>query len=108
MLARIHNLGGNLAFIQPVNPMDPGFGAGAGPVDPGYGHGVHPHPGHELPHLPGIPDHSLPTTPPPHVAAGMVVVLARDPMGVWHWATIPTSVTPLPLPVPPPTAAPKN
>jgi len=109
MLARIHHLGGSLVFIQPVNPLDPGFGNGAGPVDPGYGggHPGMPHPGHELPHLPGIPDNSLPTNPPPMVPAGSTLVLARTPDGKWHWATVPATTIPMPLPVPPPTAAPK-
>jgi hypothetical protein len=107
MLVYIHQLGGNFAMITPVSNVDPGFGVGGMP-HPGHGlPGSGAHPGHDLPHLPGIPDNSLPTTPPPHVPVGMTVVLVRDPMGVWHWATIPSNVTPSPLPVPPPTAAPK-
>jgi len=106
MLVYIHQLGGNFATITPVSSVDPGFGMGP-PLHPSQGLPVHGHPDQGLPHLPGIPGNSLPTTPPPHVPVGMTVVLVRDPLGVWHWATIPSNVTPSPLPVPPPTAAPK-
>jgi hypothetical protein len=108
MLVYIHQLGGNFATITPVGAVDPGFGVGGMP-HPGHGLPGMPHPGHALPpHLPGVPDNTLPTTPPPHPTPGTVVVLARDTAGVWHWAAIPANVMPTPLPVPPPTAAPKT
>lgn len=103
---------------------DPGFGAGGlphpdhglpgGTPHPGGGPIYHPgHPDHGLPSHPahpgnrppgsgggGIPDNSLPSTPPPHVPPGTTLVLVRDPAGVWHYATLPAG-TPAPTPVPP-------
>jgi hypothetical protein len=109
----------HIHFLDMAHP-DQGL-PGGGPVDPGYGRpGGGPRPGHDLPHLPGIPDHDLPTTPPPHVPAGVVLVLVRDVSGVWHWATLPPGspppivAPPIATPPPPtagtplpPTAAPK-
>jgi hypothetical protein len=118
MLARIHYLGGSLVFIQPVNPMDPGFGVGIGGGHPDQGLPGYGHPDQGLPGY-GHPDQSLPGSglrpsqlpsfpAPPHVQPGATLVMVRDPMGVWHWAVIPPGQpTPTPLPTPPPTAAPK-
>src|SRR6478736_8969974 len=50
-LAAVHMLANGLAYIQPLDAVDPGFGGGGFvPVDPGYGQG---HPG-------GRPDNELP------------------------------------------------
>jgi hypothetical protein len=108
MLAYLHQLGGNIVMIHPISGVDPGYGIPGGMPHPGTGLPGMPHPGHGLPHLPGIPDNSLPTTPPPHPPSNTILVLARDPAGVWHWATVPATTVPTPLPVPPPTAAPKT
>jgi hypothetical protein len=81
-------------------PVDPGYGK---PVRPGHGH----RPDNSLPAIPGVPDNTLPTTPPPTPPAGMVVIMIRTADGKWHWAVIPAPSLPTPLPEPPPVATPK-
>jgi hypothetical protein len=85
----------------PGSEVDPGFGAGR----PGIDHPANRPPGSGRPNF---PDNSLPSGPPPHVAAGATLVLVRDPAGVWHYATLPAG-TPPPVVAPPiaPTPAPK-
>jgi hypothetical protein len=62
----------------PGRPVDPGFGVGA-----------------------GIPDNTLPSTPPPQVMPGWTLVLVRGPDMKWHYATIaPSSPPPRPTPEP--------
>lgn len=108
----IRHIGANLAYVEPVGAVDPGFGHGGGGVDPDYGMPAWLRPGHDLPgggHISnrppgsgggGIPGNELPPGPPPVVAPGLTLVLVRDPVGVWHYATIDAS-TPPPKPVPP-------
>jgi len=113
-LVFIRHIGANLAYVQALDAVDPGFGVGGG-VDPGYGHpawGGHPdqglpgmggYPSHGLPGSPGHPDNRPPASAPPAIAAGQTLVLVRDPVGVWHYATIDASTPPpKPVPVPPP------
>jgi hypothetical protein len=124
MLAYMHQLGGGFVYIAPVSAIDPGFGGGRpGGVDPGFGLPglIHPsqpifhpgHPDHGLPSSPGHPSAGLPGSPghpdnrppmqPPVVAAGVTLVLVRDPVGVWHYATLDAGTPPpKPVPVPPP------
>jgi hypothetical protein len=92
--------------------VDPGFGRPGGGVDPGYGRPTWPnrpdqglpgerppHVGGRPPHNPAFPDNSLPSGPPPHVPDGTVIVLVKDPAGVWHYASLPPG-TPAPTPLP--------
>jgi hypothetical protein len=74
----------------------PAYGGGGRPVDPGYGHPEG-----------GIPDHELPSQPPPQLLPGFTLVLVRRD-GKWHYATLaPSSPPPRPLPEPlPPGGAP--
>lgn len=130
-LVFIRHIGANLAYVQALDAVDPGFGQGGG-VDPGYGipdwAAGHPgnrppgtgvnYPSQGLPGSPGHPDARPPSGPPPQVGPGEVLVLVRDPAGVWHYASLPSgSPPPKPVPVPPPlvpgmplppTAAPKQ
>lgn len=128
-----------IAFVHSLEgPVDPGFGLGGGSIDntlPGGGFdhiwggvGGRPnrpdqglpgsgYPSNGLPGSPGHPDNRPPATKPPVVAPGMTLVMVRDPVGVWHYATVDASTPPpKPVPVPPPntidntlppTAAPK-
>jgi hypothetical protein len=116
-VVHIMPLGRGFALITPVGdhmPVDPGWGVGGlpgVPVDPGWGVG-HPggHPDQGLPEpptIPGVPDNTLPTNPPPAVPPGMALVMVRTPDGKWKWAAVPMPSVPTPLPEPPPTAAPK-
>ena len=108
MLAYFKVVGPGLVFLHPFGAVDPGFGVpGFGPVDPGFGVGLPPHVGGGPARPPHFPDHSLPPGPPPHVPNGTVVVLVRDPAGVWHYATMPEAAAPKPIPMPP-TPAPKG
>jgi hypothetical protein len=114
----IRHVGANLAYVEPLGAVDPGFGVGGGGVDPGYDHPIFgPYPGHGLPgggHIsnrppmnPNFPDNSLPAGPPVGMHPGEVVVLVRDPEGVWHYhALAPSSPPPRPLPEPPPAHGP--
>jgi hypothetical protein len=90
--------------------VDPGYGRpGGGHPDnslPGHGHPDNSlpgygHPGNRPPGSgrPNFPDNSLPSGPPPHVPDGTVVVLVKDPAGVWHYASLPPG-TPAPTPLP--------
>ena len=112
----IRHIGANLAYIQSLDAVDPGFGGGIGAGgDPGYGipdWGGHPgnrppgswagRPDNTLPGGPGHPD-TRPPGHPPVVAAGQTLVLVRDPEGIWHYATMDNSTPPpRPVPVPPP------
>lgn len=97
-LVFFRHLGGNIAYIHALEAVDPAWGIAGPGVDPGYGIGMHPHPGHGLPANPAFPDHSLPPGPPPHVPPGNVVVLVRDPAGVWHYAMMPAASAPPPMP----------
>lgn len=105
--------------VWPGRPVDPGFGvklpAFWWPVDPGYGIPAKPplHPDQELPAIPGVPDNTLPSTPPPTVPAGMILVIVRGPDGNWGWGTVTSMPTPLPVPPmvgggPAPTPSPKS
>jgi hypothetical protein len=61
-LAAVHMLANGLAYIQPLDATDPGYGGGGFvPVDPGYG-GGHPFPERPDQGLPGYgrPDQGLP------------------------------------------------
>jgi hypothetical protein len=61
MLVYIRPLGGNLAYVHPLDAdVDPGFGRPGGGVDPGYGIETHPHPDHGLPGGGGHPGNALP------------------------------------------------
>jgi len=131
-LVYLHPMGGNLYMMSDVSAVDPGFGVGmpdhpdqglpGRPVHPdnslperrprpdqslpGYGHPDQGLPGHGG--IPGVPDNSLPTTPPPQVAPGMALIIVRSSDGKWRWASLPAATVPTPLPVPPPgTAQPK-
>src|SRR4029077_14112654 len=88
-LVSITPVAGNLYLVAEVSRVDPGFGVGGG-TDPDYGvgHPRPPRPDHELPHLPGLPDNTLPSGPPPHVPAGVILVLVRTAEGLWKWATL--------------------
>ena len=84
----------------PGRPVDPGFGRPGRPgrpTDPGYGVDEG-----------GIPDHELPSTPPPTLMPGWTLLLVRGPEGKWKYATLaPSSPPPRPLPEPiPPGGAP--
>ena len=79
-LVHINKVGGDLYVVREAHL----------PTDPGYGGG--------LPANPEFPDNSLPAGPPPHVPQGNVVVLVRDPAGVWHYAMMPAASVPPPLP----------
>lgn len=98
-LVHINPVGGDLYVVREFHP----------PVGPDQG----------LPAIPGVPDNTLPDSPPPTPPAGMVVVMVRTADGKWHWATV-MAPGPTPLPTPPmatppvypsqglpPTAAPK-
>ena len=122
MLVYIKQVGPNLAMIEPLGAVDPGFGVPGGGGDPGYGHpifGGHPDqglPGGRPPHVggrppgsgSGIPDQSLPPVPPPTLLPGYTLVMVRTADGKWHYATVaPGSPPPRPLPEPiPPGGAP--
>jgi hypothetical protein len=70
---------------------------------------MHPdRPDHGLPGSgSGIPDNSLPTTPPPtNLPAGHTLVLVRTADGKWHYAAIEPG-QPVPAPLPEPTPEPK-
>jgi hypothetical protein len=104
---------GNVYHLHVLDAVDPGYGHGGGGVDPGYGRpdwgsgrpdqGLPgerpPHVGGRPPHNPAFPDNSLPTRPPAQVPDGTVVVLVKDPAGVWHYASLPPG-TPAPTPLP--------
>jgi hypothetical protein len=103
--------------VFPGKPVDPGFGIPPGmvwwPVDPGFGKPVRPHPGHpdhglpEPPTIPGVPDNTLPTTPPPTIPPNMILVIVRSPDGKWTWATVSAGTPPTPVqPIAPPPAQP--
>ena len=111
----VQQVGPNLVMLAPIGGMGPdnSLPGGGMPVDPGFGHGGL-RPGH-LPsygggpsagHLPshgsgGIPDNSLPSTPPPVVMPGWTLVLVRTASGKWQYATIaPSSPPPRPTPEP--------
>jgi hypothetical protein len=120
----VRSIGANLALIEPVGAVDPGFGGGwgGGMVDPGYGIGAGLRPGHDLPgggahpwfpgHVggprpdhglpgsPGHPDNRPPSGPPVQVGPGEVLVMIRDQAGVWHYAALAPGTVP-PKPVPP-------
>jgi hypothetical protein len=83
----------------PGRPVDPGFGV------PGVGGG---RPDNTLPGggQPGIPDHELPSHPPPQVAPGYTLVLVRQE-GKWHYAVIAPG-SPPPRPLPPSEGRPDN
>jgi len=104
MLAYIRAVGTDgLYVVQPVDPVDPGFGHPGGGVDPGYGQGrPGGRPDQGLPGgRPGIPSNELPDTPPPNLAPGWTLVLIRHD-GQWQYAAIaPGSPPPRPLPNPP-------
>jgi hypothetical protein len=108
-LVHINSVGGDLYVVREHHAA----------VDPGYGMGVGGHPDQGLPgqghidnSLPGgagHPDNRPPGNPPAVTEPGAVLVLMRDPMGVWHYATIaPGSPPPRPVPVPPPAVGPGN
>lgn len=84
----------------PGRPSHPISGRPGRPVDPGYGR---PGGGGG-----GIPDNSLPDTPPPTLMPGWTLLLVRGPDGKWKYATLaPSSPPPRPLPEPvPPGGAP--
>lgn len=129
-MATIHKVGsGELYHIHFLDArVDPGFGHGGGGVDPGYDRPIH-HPGHPdhglpsspghpanrppgsfpgypshgLPGSPGTPGNELPTTPPPQVAPGQVIVMVRGADGKWKYAALaPGTAPPKPLPEPTP------
>ncbi len=124
MLVYIKHVGKNLAYVMPLDAVDPGFGVPGlgGGVDPDYGIDTGHHPDHGLPggrppHVGnrppgsgggGIPDNSLPSTPPPTLLPGYTLVLLRGPDGKWKYATLaPGSAPPKPIPEPiPPGGAP--
>jgi hypothetical protein len=110
----IRHIGANLAFIEPVGAVDPGFGGGWTGEHPGHDLPWGPgHPGNRPPGsfpgridntLPGAPGHpdARPPAQPPQVAPGSTLVLVRDAMGIWHYAELaPGSAPPKPVPVPP-------
>ena len=112
----IQHIGAHLAYIHPIE----------GGVDPGFGVGGLPHPDAGLPGgavIPGCPAISaarapirvcpvrpvIPITPACHASAGRRagsdLGVGKDPVGVWHYATIDASTPPpKPVPVPPPTS----
>lgn len=113
----------NLYVITPFRAagIDNTLPGGGGRPDQGLpGQGGHPDQG--LPGMggrpdqglpggrPAFPDNSLPSGPPAHVPDGTVVVMIKDPAGVWHYATLPPGTpAPTPLPeVPPSEATPKT
>ena len=126
-MAKITPVGeAGLYHVHFLDATDPGYGRPGGgghpdhglpgdrPPHVGGGPIFHPgHPDHGLPSNPAhpgnrppgsghpvFPDNTLPSTPPPHVPAGVTLVLVRDPTGVWHYATLDAN-TPPPKPVPP-------
>lgn len=85
-LVHITSVGGDVYVIRPFHlPASPGQGLP------------------EPPAIPGVPDNTLPTTPPPQVAPGQTLVIVRTADGKWHWATVasPPVVLPEPMPTPP-------
>lgn len=108
----IRHVGANLAYVEPLGPVDPGFGNVGGGVDPGFGHPIFGRPGHDLPggghidnSLPGGAGHpdNRPPSQPPMLNPGEVLVLVRAADGKWHYASLaPGSPPPRPVPVPPP------
>lgn len=121
-MAHITKVGGehNLYHVHFLDQRtDPGYGQGGGGPRPdqglpGYGHpdqGLpgYGHPSHGLPGQGGHPDNSLPggggglpSTRPPQVAPGYLLILARGQDGKWHYAALaPGSAPPKPLPEPP-------
>jgi hypothetical protein len=65
------------------------------PTDPGYGGGI--------PANPVFPNNSLPSGPPTTIQPGEILVMVRDPEGVWHYAALsPDSPPPRPVPPGPP------
>ncbi len=73
MLVYIKHVGKNLAYVIPIDAVDPGFGVGlpggGGGVDPDWGVDGGEHPGHELPgggrppHISNRPPGSYPGRP---------------------------------------------
>jgi hypothetical protein len=122
----VQQVGPNLVMLTPLGAGHPDQGLPGEPgrpghlpawperpVDPGFGWPGGGRPGH-LPSYPGmgggsgIPDNTLPSTPPPQVMPGWTLVLVRGPDMKWHYATIaPSSPPPRPTPEPiPPGGAP--
>jgi hypothetical protein len=128
----VQPVGPHLVMLTPVaghpdqglpggeRPVDPGFGWGGGerpghlpaypgmPVDPGFGWGGGGRPSHPIAGGGGLPDNTLPSTPPPQVLPGWTLVMVRSADMKWHYATIaPSSPPPRPTPEPiPPGGAP--
>jgi len=83
-LVRIQKVSGDVYLVSPYNiPAAPDQGLPGG--------GEHPDQG-----IPGVPDNTLPTTPPPTLPAGMYLIMVRTPDGKWKWAAVPQQIPPLP------------
>lgn len=112
-VAFIKPLGGGLYLIAPVSAGHPDHELPGLPPEVGGGPVVPPgtwpppgHPDHDLPTIPGVPDNSLPTTPPPTVPPGTYLVIGKGQDGKWKWATVTTPPMVLPEPMPTPPMAP--
>jgi collagen type IV alpha len=108
-----HGLPGGPGHVSPpiFHPGHPDHGLPSSPGHPDQGlPGRPPHVGGRPPGSGGggIPDNSLPSTPPPTLMPGWTLALVRSPDGKWHYASLaPSSPPPKPLPEPiPPGGAP--
>jgi hypothetical protein len=114
----VHQVGPNLVSLTPVGHR-PDQGLPGGGNYPSQGLPVYPdqglppsmgggRPDNTLPGggQPGIPDHELPSHPPPQVAPGYTLVLVRQE-GKWHYAVIAPG-SPPPRPLPPSEGRPDN
>ena len=83
----------------PWAPGHPDQGLPGQPGHPGQGlPPVHGHPDQGLPGS-GLPDNTLPSTPPPTLMPGWTLAMVRTPDGKWHYASLaPSSPPPRPLP----------
>jgi hypothetical protein len=98
----------HIHFLDGSEHPSHGLPGSPGHPDQGLPGGRPPHvsggwPGHPDQGLPGggsgIPDNSLPSTPPPTLLPGYTLVMVRGPAGKWEYAFIaPSDPPPKPLP----------
>jgi hypothetical protein len=112
MLYYVQPVGPHLVMLSPVGGGHPDQGLpgpDGRPVHlPSWGGGEHiwgggvpGRPSHPIAGGGGLPDNTLPSTPPPQVLPGWTLVMVRGPDMKWHYATIaPSSPPPRPTPEP--------